>query len=96
MCVTVIESACTTQVYITTLGVISKYGNLTIKVISYLALYNLMCIVPLITVFAFAYCGVTTNTFIFIRWTKNDLVAGKVLMSLLFIALAILLIFIIK
>jgi hypothetical protein len=55
-----------------------------------------MCIVPLITVFAFAYCGVTTNTFIFIRWTKNDLVAGKVLMSMLFIALAILLIFVIK
>jgi cytochrome c biogenesis protein CcdA/glutaredoxin len=91
ICVTLIESACTAQVYIPTLGIISKHGGMSAMVILYLALYNLMCIVPLITVFAFAYYGTTTNTFI--RWTKNDLVAGKLLMSLLFILLAILLIF---
>lgn len=90
LCVTLIESACSGQVYIPVISIISKHGSFSLTSILYLALYNFMCIIPVFAVLAFTYYGTTTSTFI--RWVKKDVVIGKLSMSALFILLAVLMI----
>lgn len=86
--VTIIESVCTGQVYVPTLVLLIKqYGN-SWKWLLYLILYNVMFIIPLITIFAASYYGATTN--VLLRWTKNDLVIGKTAMGIFFLILGIL------
>jgi len=90
--VTLIESACSGQVYIPVIGMISRSGSsFSGTAIAYLALYNLMCIVPVVTVLLLTYYGTTTR--VFIDWAKKDVVVGKLLMGCLFAGLALMLIY---
>jgi hypothetical protein len=89
--VTIIESVCTGQVYVPTLALLIKQYGDSWKWLSYLILYNVMFIIPLIAIFAASYYGATTNALL--RWTKNDVVIGKTAMGIFFLILGILILF---
>ena len=59
--VSLLELACTGQVYLPTIIFVNKISSLRIKAIFYLVLYNLMFIMPLVGIFSVAYYGVTTE-----------------------------------
>jgi cytochrome c biogenesis protein CcdA len=86
--VTLLESVCTGQVYLPALVLLAKQNPSSVKWISYLVLYNLMFIGPLIVIFVAAYAG--TGLVTMLSWSKRDVVIGKILMGLLFIGLAVL------
>ena len=87
--VTVIESACTGQVYVPTLVLISGKEGVFSKYFLWLLFYNLMFIIPLILVFAGAYCGLKLSNFLTI--SRRSVVYSKLAMTILFAGLAIIL-----
>ena len=84
--VTILEAACTGQVYLPTLVVLSRYPETQDKALSLLALYNLMFVLPLIAITVAALLG-TRNQYL-LDWSRKNVVWGKTLMGLLFIGLA--------
>ncbi len=89
--VSLLELACTGQIYLPTLIFINTIPNLKINAALYLLLYNLMFVVPLILVFAFTYWGTTSA-----QWsalTQKYFGKIKMAMTLLFFGLAILLLY---
>jgi len=89
--VSLLELACTGQIYLPTLIFINTIPNLKINAIFYLLLYNLTFVVPLILVFAFTYWGTTSA-----QWsdlTQKYFGKIKMAMTLLFFSLAILLLY---
>ena len=88
--VSILELACTGQIYLPTLIFISHVPELRGHGLSYLLLYNFMFVVPLILVFLFTYWGTSSQ-----RWaelTKQHFGATKLIMAALFFGLAIMLI----
>jgi thiol-disulfide isomerase/thioredoxin len=88
--VSILELACTGQIYLPTLIFISNVPEFRANALVYLLLYNLMFVVPLILVFLFTYWGTSSQ-----RWaelTKQHFGAIKLIMAALFFGLAILLI----
>jgi cytochrome c biogenesis protein CcdA len=83
--VSVLEGACTGQVYWPILLVIWENPSLRLKGFSYLLLYNLMFIVPLILIFILFLLGV--NSQVFNNFLKKHLGLMKILMALLFFVL---------
>lgn len=88
---TALESVCTGQVYVPTLVFLARSGIDSSRSLFLLFLYNFMFILPLVFVFAASYSGVRVLKLV--EWGKRELVAGKILMGLFFILLAILFIF---
>jgi len=94
--VTALESVCTGQVYVPTLIlVINSFsgagvgaGVFPAKAWSYLLLYNLMFIVPLVAVFILTYFGLRTQTLL--EWSRKNVVISKVLLGVFFLAMAVL------
>ena len=84
--VTLIESVCTGQVYIPTLTLLAKESAETFKWVSLILLYNVMFTIPLLLLFIAAYFG--TGTPKLLEWSKRNVVPSKILMGLLFLALA--------
>ena len=88
--VSVLELACTGQIYLPTLIFISNIPELRGNALIYLLVYNLMFVVPLIIVFLFTYWGTSSQ-----KWAelnKKHFGPVKLLMTVLFFGLAILLI----
>lgn len=88
--VSILELACTGQIYLPTLIFISSVPELRANALVYLFLYNLLFVVPLILVFLFTYWGTSSQ-----RWaelTKQHFGAVKLIMTFLFFGLALLLI----
>ena len=88
--VSILELACTGQIYLPSLIFISYVPEFRANALVYLLLYNLMFVVPLILVFLFTYWGTSSQ-----RWaelTKQHFGAIKLIMAALFFGLAILLI----
>jgi glutaredoxin len=88
--VSILELACTGQIYLPTLIFISNVPELRSSALLYLLIYNLMFVVPLIIVFLFTYWGTSSQ-----QWaelTKKNFGKMKLLMTFLFFGLAILLI----
>jgi thiol:disulfide interchange protein len=85
--VTLLESVCTGQVYLPTLVFLTRHPDLHGRTWALLALYNLMFIVPLVVVFVAAYRGVRSQRLV--EWSKRNVVWGKFLMGLFFLALAL-------
>ena len=79
--VSLLEAVCTGQVYIPTIVFILKNTDLKLKAASYLILYNLMFIMPLIVVFLLSFFGFSSDSFN--RFLKNNL--GKIKISLAFV-----------
>jgi len=88
--VSILELACTGQIYLPTLIFISHVPELRANALLYLLVYNLMFVIPLIMVFLFTYWGTSSQ-----QWTdfsKKNFGKMKLLMTLIFFGLAILLV----
>lgn len=84
--VSLLELACTGQLYLPTIMFISSIPDLKVNALFYLLFYNLMFVVPLILVFSFTYWG-TSST----QWaalTQKNFGKIKMAMTLLFFGLA--------
>ena len=88
--VTLLESVCTGQVYVPTLVLLSHESGVFSKWFGLLLLYNLMFILPLIGVFIMTYCSISVLTAI--KLTRTNLLAGKILLGLFFLVLAVILV----
>lgn len=86
MAVTILESACTGQVYIPTLVLVVKRGQSVMVGLSYLVIYNAMFILPLVAAFAVTYRGLKTEQLI--AWSRRNVVPSKILLGILFLAMA--------
>jgi thiol-disulfide isomerase/thioredoxin len=61
--VSLLELACTGQIYLPTIMFISTIPDLKVNALFYLLFYNLMFVVPLVLVFSFTYWGTTSCYF---------------------------------
>ncbi|MBU1036018.1 hypothetical protein KJ974_04915, partial [bacterium] len=89
--VSLLELACTGQVYLPTIMFISTIPDLKANALFYLLFYNLMFVVPLVLVFSFTYWGTTSA-----QWaalTQKNFGKIKMAMTLLFFGLAGLLLY---
>lgn len=88
-CVSIIEAVCTGQVYVPTCVLIMQDPAFRARAISYLVLYNVMFIVPLVVVFVLALLGYESKTFN--DWLKKHLGLTKICLCLVFLGLFLLL-----
>lgn len=88
-CVSLVEAVCTGQVYMPTCVLIMQDPQFRTCAAFYLVLYNLMFIVPLVVVFVLALLGYESKGFN--AFLKKHLVLTKILLSVVFLALFILL-----
>jgi len=89
--VSLLELACTGQIYLPTIMFISTIPDLKVNALFYLLFYNLMFVAPLILVFSFTYWGTTSA-----QWaalTQKNFGKIKMAMTLLFFGLSGLLLY---
>jgi thiol-disulfide isomerase/thioredoxin len=84
--VSLLEFTCTGQVYLPTILFVTNIPSLRANAISYLVLYNLMFIIPLLIIFGVVYWGVTSEQLVF--FLKKRTSSIKLCTALLFFALA--------
>ena len=87
MIISVLELACTGQVYLPTISFVTSQPELRAAAMAFLALYNLMFIIPLVVVFILAYRGRTSARLA--DWSKRHLAAVKLGTAVLFIGLGL-------
>ncbi len=83
--VSLLEAACTGQVYLPTVMYIMKLPELRLKAFFYLIFYNLMFILPLLSVFVLSFLGVRSQQFNL--FLKKRLGTIKIFMGGLFLIL---------
>lgn len=83
--VSLIELACTGQVYLPTIVFLTAVPELRVRAYAYLILYNVMFVVPLIVVFVLAYAGTTSKTLE--GWLSKNAARVKLGMAALFAVL---------
>jgi cytochrome c biogenesis protein CcdA len=88
--VSLLEAACTGQVYVPTIVFILQYAPYRLRALGYLVLYNLMFVLPLVIIFILALAGVSSQKFT--DFLKRHLAALKILLAIVFFSLGILLI----
>ena len=86
MIVTLLQSTCTSQVYLPTLLFVTNIPSLKRSAIFYLILYNLIYILPLLVIFGIVYWGVTSEQLSLFLQKKISTI--KLLTALFFFALA--------
>jgi hypothetical protein len=84
--VTLLQSTCTSQVYLPTLLFVMNVPSLKGSAYLYLMFYNLIYIVPLLAIFGIVYWGVTSEQLSFFLQKRASTI--KLLTSLFFFALA--------
>jgi thiol-disulfide isomerase/thioredoxin len=89
--VTLLQSTCTSQVYLPTLLFVTNIPALRESAVFYLILYNLIYILPLLAIFGIVYRGVTSEQLSFFLQKRASTI--KLLTSIFFFALAGILIF---
>ncbi len=82
-----IELACTGQIYFPVIVAMMSVPELKTKAVTYLLLYNLMFIIPLVIVFILAYNGTTSKELG--NFLKKHAATVKIGMAIVFFALAI-------
>jgi len=82
-----LELACTGQIYLPTIIFVSSIPEMRLQAITYLILYNLLFILPLIVVFILAYYGTTSKDLT--KFLKDNAAAVKLGMALVFLILAV-------
>ncbi|MDP2991452.1 MAG: hypothetical protein Q8O57_12910, partial [Kiritimatiellota bacterium] len=87
--VTALESICTGQVYVPTLVLVLRSGSSFLRATIYLALYNLLFILPLIIIFWLTWRGLKTAELL--AWSRRNVVFSKCLLGFFFLGLATLL-----
>ncbi|NLG28600.1 MAG: hypothetical protein GX557_11870 [Chloroflexi bacterium] len=88
--VSVLELACTGQVYLPTISFVAGIPELRGSAILYLVVYNLAFVLPLLVILVLAVYG--TSTAKFEAWFVKNVARTKLIMTVLFLALAALLI----
>jgi glutaredoxin/sulfite exporter TauE/SafE len=83
--VSLLELACTGQVYLPTIIFVSGVPELRVNAYAYLVLYNLMFILPLVVIFLLVYYGTTSKQLT--EFFKTNAALVKVLTAVLFAAL---------
>lgn len=89
--ISLLESMCTGQVYLPTIIYIAQQKKMLFKSLAYLILYNIMFIVPLLSVFGFAYAGVSSARIN--KFFLDNLALTKLLLAVMFFILAMVLVF---
>jgi thiol-disulfide isomerase/thioredoxin len=84
--VTLLQSTCTSQVYLPTILFVTNIPSLRDSAIFYLILYNIVYVLPLLTIFAIVYWGTTSEQLAFFLQRRTSTI--KLLTSLFFFALA--------
>lgn len=84
--ISLLEFACTGQVYLPTILFVINTPSLRASAISYLLLYNLMFVAPLLIIFGVVYWGVTSEQLAFFLQKRASTI--KLLTSLFFFFLA--------
>ena len=87
--VSLVEAVCTGQVYLPTVVLIMQDPAFRIKALSYLLIYNVMFVMPLVAIFALALAGCESKTFN--DFFKKHLGITKLLLCVIFLGLFILL-----
>ncbi len=90
--VTLLQSTCTSQVYLPTILFVTHIPSLRSSAIFYLILYNLVYILPLVVIFGIVYWGTTSEQLSFFLQRRTSTI--KLLTALFFFVLAGILIFI--
>ena len=88
--VSILEAVCTGQVYLPTIAFVLKTSGLKIRAFTYLLVYNMMFILPLIIIFLLALLGVTSGQFA--KFLQRHMALIKVLLALVFLGLGVILI----
>ena len=88
--VSLIEAVCTGQVYLPTCVLIMQDPQFRLRACSYLVLYNIMFIIPLVVVFVLALAGYESKGFN--AFFKKHLGLAKILLCLVFLGLFLLLV----
>lgn len=83
--ISVLESVCTGQVYLPTITLVLKTTGMNMRALAYLLAYNIMFVVPLCVIFAFALMGSTSEDFS--CFLKKHMLMVKMLMVVLFFGL---------
>jgi len=89
--VTLLQSTCTSQVYLPTLLFVTHIPSLRGNAMFYLVLYNLIYVLPLLAIFGIVYWGVTSEQLSFFLQRRASTI--KLLTACFFFALAGILIF---
>ncbi len=84
--VSLIELACTGQVYLPTILFVMSVPEMRAQAISYLLLYNILFILPLVVVFGLAYAGTSSQKLA--AFVNKQTAAVKLLTAALFFVLA--------
>ena len=84
--VTFLQSTCTSQVYLPTILFVTNIPSLMKSAVLYLILYNLVYILPLLTIFGIVYWGVTSEQLAFFLQKRASTI--KLFTSLFFFSLA--------
>jgi hypothetical protein len=84
--VSVLELACTGQTYAPIVFCVVSIPQLRVRALSYLLLYNLMFVVPLVIVFVLVYYGVTAKQLT--DFLQQRAAAVKLGMTVMFVTLA--------
>ncbi len=91
--VTLLQSTCTSQVYLPTILFVTHIPSLRSSAILYLILYNLVYILPLVAIFVIVYWGTTSEQLSFFLQRRTSTI--KLFTALFFFALSAMLIFVI-
>lgn len=83
----VLEFACTGQVYLPTIAFVSQISSYRMQAYWYLLLYNLMFEVPMIVTFAIAFWGVSSKRIA--TWAQASVSGVKLATALLFLAMSL-------
>jgi len=84
--VTLLQSTCTSQVYLPTLLFVTNIPSLRGSAVLYLILYNLIYILPLLVIFGIVYWGITSEQLSFFIQKRVSTI--KLLTAIFFFALA--------
>ena len=90
LCVTLLESVCTGQMYLPALATVIRSGDGAAREWRLLLGYNAAFILPLVVVFMLTWAGLGNRSLM--DWGRREVVVGKVLLGVLFLALAALLV----
>jgi cytochrome c biogenesis protein CcdA len=85
--ISLLELACTGQVYLPTIIFVSSSPELRLRAIFFLIIYNLLFILPLIVVFVLAYFGTSSKDLT--RFLQKHAAAVKIGLGILFFALGL-------
>jgi cytochrome c biogenesis protein CcdA len=85
--VSILELACTGQVYLPTIIFVTTVPELRGAAIGYLVLYNLLFVLPLVVVFGLVYVGTTSQQLV--RWLEGHAQQVKLGLAALFLLLAL-------